>query len=115
MRDAHFTVLDLTAASGEPVMCTIIFAAKSMHDDWRTGFDPLVEWVGEPDNLEANIGVGKQYPMGPTCLFKGKKIPCFCCCSDSGTITGHLLTEMLQYIDSHNVYDRSTGLNPFLS
>jgi hypothetical protein len=67
-----------------------------------------------PDDLEANIGNEKQYPMGPTCLFKGKEIPCFCCCSDSGAITGHLLTEMLRYINSHNVFDRSTGLHLFL-
>jgi hypothetical protein len=76
-------------------MSAIIFAAKSMHDDWRTGFDPFAKWVGDPDDLDANIGDGKQYPMGLTCLFKGKEIPCFCCCSDSGTITCHLLTEML--------------------
>ncbi len=47
------------AANREPVMCAIIFAAKSMHDDWRTGFDLFAEWVGDPDNLEANIGDGK--------------------------------------------------------
>jgi hypothetical protein len=95
-------------------MCAIIIAAKSMHNDWRTGFDPFAKLVGDSNDLEANIGDGKQYPRGPTCLFKGKEIPCFCCCSDSGTITGHLLTEMLWYINSHNVFDRSTGLNPFL-
>jgi hypothetical protein len=95
MKDAHFTVLGFTASSGEPVMCTINFAGKVVHDDWKTGFDPLVQWIGDPENIEENMGDGKQYPMGPTCYFKGKEIPCFCCCSDSGTITANLLTEML--------------------
>jgi hypothetical protein len=113
-KDAHFTVLGFTTSSGEPVMCVIIFAAKSLRDEWRTGFDPLAKWIGDPEDIEANIGDGKQYPMGPTCVFKGKEIPCFCCCSESGTIMGHLLTEMLQCIDNHKVYDRSTGLDPFL-
>jgi hypothetical protein len=113
-KDAHFTVLGFTAASREPVMCAIIFAGKVMRDDWKTGFDPLVQWIGDPDNIEENTGDGKQYPMGPTCFFKGKEIPCFCCCSDSGTITANLLTEMLQLIDSLNIYNLSTGPNPFL-
>jgi hypothetical protein len=42
-KDAHFTVLGFTAANGEPVVSAIIFAAKSMHDDWRTGFDPFAK------------------------------------------------------------------------
>jgi hypothetical protein len=33
-KDAHFTVLGFTAASGEPVMCAIIFAAKSFQEEW---------------------------------------------------------------------------------
>jgi hypothetical protein len=95
-------------------MCTIVFAAKTIRDEWRTGFDPLVEWVGNSDDIAANMGDGKQYPMGPTCHFKGKEIPCFCCPSESVTITGHLLTEMLRAIDKLEVYDCSIGLNPFL-
>jgi hypothetical protein len=95
MKDAHFTFLGFTAASREPVMCIIIFTGKAMRNDGKTGFDPLVKWIGDPDNIKANICDGKQYPMGPTCFFKGKEIPYFCCCSDSGTITAYLLTQML--------------------
>lgn len=112
--DAHFTVLGFTAATGEPIMCAIIFAAKSMKDEWRLGFDPFAEWIGEENDVEINIGEGKQMPMGPECNFKGKTIPCFCCCSESGSITGKLLKEMLEAIDNLSVFDRSTGLNPFL-
>ena len=60
------------------------------------------------------MGEGKALPLGPECLFNGKNIPCFCCCSDSGTITGTLLRNMLEAIDKLAVYDHSTGLDPFL-
>jgi hypothetical protein len=113
-KDAHFTVLGFTAASGEPVMCAVIFAAKTFRDEWRTGFDPFAAWVGEPDDVAANCGNGKQYPFGPVCHFKGKTIPCFCCCSESGSINGDILTRLLKYLDELEVFDRSTGLNPFL-
>jgi len=113
-KDAHFTVLGFTAANGEPLLCAIIFAAKSMKREWETGFDPFAEWIGSEDNIEENCGDNKPYPFGPTCTFNGKEIPCFCCNSESGSITGPLLTSMLSYIDTKEVFNRSTGLNPFL-
>jgi hypothetical protein len=113
-KDAHFTVLGFTAADGQPVMCAIIFAAKTFREEWRTGFDTFAQWVGEPDDIAVNCGDGKQYPFGPVCVFKGKTIPCFCCCSESGSITAELLTAMLKQLDELEVFDRSTGLNPFL-
>jgi hypothetical protein len=114
-KDAHFTILGFTAANGEPLLCAIIFTAKTMKPEWITGFDSLVEWVGDEDDIKNNSGDGKTYPYGPVCVFKGKEVPCFCCNSESGSITGELLTAMLKYIDDLQVFDRSTtGLNPFL-
>ena len=113
-KDAHFTVLGFTAASGEAVMCAVIFAAKSFRHEWRTGFDPFAEWVGEEEDIALNCGDDKPYPFGPSCLFKGKKVPCYCCCSESGSINGTILKDMLAYLDSLDIFDRSTGLNPFL-
>ncbi len=54
------------------------------------------------------------YPMGLECVFNGKNVPCFCCCSNSGSITGKLLVDMLKAMDDLQVFDHSTGLNPFL-
>ncbi len=51
-KDAHFTVLGFTAANGKPLMCAIIFAAKSLKEEWRLGFDPFMEWIGEEDDYE---------------------------------------------------------------
>jgi hypothetical protein len=114
-KDCHFTVLGFTAANGEPIMCAIIFAAKSMKQEWTLGFDPFVEWIGDESEIEKNIGFGKAMPGGPECMFRGKCIPCFCCSSENGSITGHLLKEMLAAIDRLDIFDRSgTGLNPFL-
>jgi hypothetical protein len=113
-KDAHFTVLGFTAASGEPLLCAIVFAAKTLKHDWITGFDQFAVWVGDEDNFEENCGDGRTYPFGPTCIFRGKEVPCFCCNSESGGINGNLLTAMLRHIDIHKVFDRSTGINPFL-
>jgi hypothetical protein len=52
--------------------------------------------------------------MGPSCTFNGLNVPCFCCASENGSISGALLTQMLQAIDTLGVFDHSTGLNPFL-
>jgi hypothetical protein len=112
-KDAHFTVLGFTAANGELLLCAIIFAAKSMKREWVTGFDPFAEWIGNEGNFEQNCG-DKPYPFGPTCFFKGKEIPCFCCSSESVSINGMLLNSMLCYIDEKEVLDHSTGWCPFL-
>jgi len=113
-KDAHFTILGFTAADGEPLLCAIIFAAKTMKHEWVTGFDPLAEWICDEQDVEANSGDEKNYPCGPVCNFQGKEVPCFCCNSESGSINGALLTAMLKYIDDKQVFNCSTGLNPFL-
>ena len=50
-KDTHFTILGFTATSGEPVMCTIIFAAKELDPAWVLGLDPFSPWVGDDDNI----------------------------------------------------------------
>jgi hypothetical protein len=57
-----------------------------MKDTWRIGYDPFVKWVGTHENVSENIGKGKAMPQGPKCTFNGKLLPCFCCCSENGTI-----------------------------
>ena len=45
-KDAHhLNVLGFTAANGNPIMCAIIFAAKTLEDEWGLGLDPFAEWV----------------------------------------------------------------------
>ena len=42
------------------------------------------------------------------------QVPCFCCCSENGSIASELLVEMLKIMDSLNLFDRSDGVPPFL-
>lgn len=96
-------------------MCAIIFSGKAMKEEWKLGFDPFVEWIGAEEEVMLNKGEGKVMPQGPECIYNGKNLPCFCCCSENGSITGPLLTEMLKAIDDAEVFDREgTGINPFL-
>jgi hypothetical protein len=114
-KDSHFTVLGFTAATGEPVMCAIIFSAKEMCRSWVLGLNASAPWEGDDKNLRANTGgLDKQHPQGPVCHFNGKTIPTFCCCSKNGSITSELLVEMLRAIDNAGVFDRSDGIHPFL-
>ena len=55
--------MEFTAASGDPVMCMIIFTAKVFKDEWRTGVDPFVEWIAEPNYLLENCGDRKGIPF----------------------------------------------------
>jgi hypothetical protein len=32
-------------------MFAIFFAAKSLQEEWVTGFDPFSEWIGDNNNL----------------------------------------------------------------
>jgi len=95
-------------------MCAIIFAAKELEESWVLGFDPTVEWEGAEDNIEANTGRNKRYPMGPSCVFNGIDVPAFCCCSENGSITAELLVEMLKVMDRLNLFDRTDNVPPFL-
>ena len=116
-KDKHYTVLGLTALTGEPVMCIVIFAGNKEHAIVETGLDLSAPTIGSPndaDFVEKNSGKGKRFPGGPTCQFKGKTIPCLCRWSKKGSITAEILRAILATLDHLKVYDRSTGAKPFL-
>ena len=74
-----------------------------------------MDWIGQEDDVSNNVGEGRAMPQGPECIFRGKNVPCFCCNSENGSITGTLLKEMLEALDRLNIFDRSeAGLNPFI-
>jgi hypothetical protein len=104
-RDKHFTVLGVTAATGEPVLCVVIYASENEEGiaaNWVTGVDiTVVPEKDENGNIdidgEKNFGKGKYFPSGPTCTFRGKEIPYLPLSSPSGSITGELLVSILWY------------------
>ena len=104
-KDSHYTVLRFAAATGEPVMCAIIFAAKEFATAWVLGYDASAKWQGEDHEENLNTGgLGKRFPMGPQCHYNGV----------DGSITANLLVEMLRAMDLLNVFDRSDKFSPFL-
>jgi len=116
--DHHFTLLGFTSATGEPVMCAIIMEGKSINSDVVTGIDVFALKVGnetDPDFIQNNTGPGKLYPMGPTCEFKGKQVPCAVAHSESGSITSELLASFLKHMDDLKLFPRDDpSVKPFL-
>jgi hypothetical protein len=108
--DIHFTVLPFISGTGEPVLCAIIFKSeldvKDIPLSWKFGIDLTVK-SNEADNM-GKIGKG-----GPTCIYKGKEIPCFYGTSPKASITSRLLADMLKFLDTIGIYDRTVA-KPFL-
>jgi hypothetical protein len=62
-RDKHFTVLGLTAGTGEPMLCVVIFASEKKHGvvtDWAEGIDitvvPVLDENGDILLDDVNFG-----------------------------------------------------------
>jgi hypothetical protein len=109
-----FTLIRLTAASGEAVMCIIIFAAKELSYGQRMGHDIQAEYNIEV-SVRDNSGPGKAFPGAPTCQFWGKDVPALIACSPKGSITSNILKEALKRLDGLGIYERKPGgRNPFL-
>jgi hypothetical protein len=55
------------------------------------------------------------FPIGPTCIFEGKEVPTFVCCTENGSINSFLMAAMLNRIDDLGVFPRDKILpDPFL-
>ncbi len=108
--DLHFTVLPFISGTGEPVLCSIIF--KSEQDisqipiNWKLGIDLTVEGTDADDMTKVAKG-------GPTCFYRGKEIPCFYGTSPKASIMSQLLADMLKFLDTLGVYNRTVA-HPFL-
>ena len=67
--DAHLTILGLTAATGEPIMCAIIFPGHELTSEQHLGVDTQFTIVDGAFSMRANSGSGKQFPGGSECCF----------------------------------------------
>jgi hypothetical protein len=119
--DIHFTLLCFTSGKGEPIMCAVILKSEKQVNEipcsWRFRIDITknIHTTGSSaDVLYNNTGNGSAMSGGPTCHFNGKEIPCFVCTSPKASITSQLLADMLQFMDSFNIFDRSNNNRPFL-
>jgi hypothetical protein len=89
----RFTLIGLTAASGDAVMCIIIFAAEELSYGQRMGHDIKADCNIE-GSVRDNSGPGKA--GAPTCQFWGKDVPALIACSPKGSITSDILKEILK-------------------
>ena len=115
------TVLLFTSATGEAIMCVLIYMRKGedIAVELNTGVDL---WVIPFHDTDGNIimdnrninGKGKFMPCGPTCLYKGIEIPCRTYISESGGITAKILVDLLQMFDTLFVFPRDAGVTPVL-
>lgn len=105
-KDSHFTVVPLTRLTGELATVAIIFAGNKMKPEWAMGKDIMADWEGADDDLLSNIGPGKYFPMGPTCIVNGKTVRCYCDCSPNGSMTSAILRRILHYIDKQGIVER---------
>jgi hypothetical protein len=121
-KDHHFTSLPFTSANGEAVCRVVIFKGKNTTGvpiDWLYGIDfevdPVLDDDGEIVFTDVNIGEGKFYPGGPTCNFRGKKVPCMAFVLESGGITAEILVDVLKNFDELDLFPRTeNGPTPFL-
>ena len=116
-RNRKFTLIGLTAFTGEPVMCILIIEGKNPKGNIEAGIDISVTPVGDNKNTNFifnNSGPGKYYPGGPECTYNGKKVPAFIRWHESASITTHILVEALQTLDSYNIFNRTNRVKPFL-
>jgi hypothetical protein len=122
--DHRFTMMGFTASTGEPVMCVVIFQGERSDLPLHVsqGIDIFAD-INETNNgprdssqfLNDNSGKGCLLPGGPECQFRGKTVPCYTTASPHGGITGEILTDLLRFMDSLELFPRTeNGPRPVL-
>ena len=89
-----FTLIGLTAFTGEPVMCILIIEGKKPNASIEAGIDIRVTPTGsfsDRDFILKTCGNAKYFPGGPECTFRGKKVPAFIRWHESASITSDIL------------------------
>ena len=63
-----------------------------------------------------NLVSDNYFPGGPTCTYKGKKVPCLVDFSGIGGISGHIIVNILNPLDALEMYDndRQNDILPVL-
>ena len=111
----RFTLIGLTAATGETVLCIWILAAKSLivTDVKRFYYRTIIPYDSSK-TTEENMGEGKAITGLPVWKFRGELIPGLMCMSPKGSISSKIVTEAIKYLDQINVFERhQDGPSPF--
>ena len=70
----------------------------------------------DADFFENNSGMEKLYPGGPTCMYRGKRVPCMARFTPKGSIDCSTLLNIVKTIDilvAHDV-ERAQGVKPMI-
>jgi hypothetical protein len=120
--DLRHTTIGFTAATGEPVMCCVIFTSKSKSGipmNWHTGINitkvdslfVMPESEGEMINTLTQTGAVSD---GPTCKFNEIEVPCLIQYSAHGGVTPTILRNCFHQMDLLNLFPRVNGMKPIL-
>ena len=78
------------------------------------GVNPFADVIGDEMNFVDNQNrLVKLFPLGPSWEYNGQIISCFVGCSENGSITSKLLTNMVKHIEEYMKFDQ-TDMHPFL-
>ena len=114
-KESWLTLLGFTNLNGDTVLCTLLFASKTITAEEKLGVDIFAETNGPVRNLHKTNGPRKTYPVAPKCKLNEKEIPAFISCTAKGCITSKLLCSILECIDLYNIFEcHAGGLTPFL-
>lgn len=104
----RFTVMGLTAATGDPVMCIVIMSGHELGVADSLGFDHQARYpYDSTKSLEENRGKDKALPGLPSCFFRGKEIPGLLACTPKGSMTSEILQQIHKRLDDLNVFPRT--------
>ena len=94
IRSKHYTVMGITAFTGEIAMCVIMLAGLKPNTLYETGFDPFAVVVGDweaEDFVENNMGPAKNFHVDLPILLKGEKFLAFFRRSPNGSVISEIL------------------------
>jgi len=83
--DKKFTLIGLTAFTGEPVMCVLILEGKRPNPSVEAGIDIRItpnSSCSDADFIMKNCGNGKYLPGGPELFFEGRRFQLLSACTN---------------------------------
>ena len=110
---------------GDPVQMVCIVGQKEALDfNVLYGVDITTPWISPPldktqdpksitiEDLKHNIGPGRRHPGGVTITFQGKEMKMRVFHNETGTMTSHILVEILKGLDAIKLFDRHPDMPP---
>jgi hypothetical protein len=105
-------------------MCVVLIDGQKEDLLVRTRIDPqcssinntISELNDEYEYFKNNIGIGKQYPGGPSCYYQDTEIPCMVEFVSGSGMFGTILAKIFKTLDTLSIFsqEREEGFRPFV-